>query len=792
MNFLSMTWRHLKQQRLLTVINVAGLSLGLAVGLLMLRFVLSELSYDTAYPGSDRLVRIASHLKAGDRQFNIASSPSLLGNYLCENYAEAAASARVLQDESALLQSGDRSFSRQNMLYADPAVLDFFGIHWIAGDRNTALIAPNTCLLTMETAQKIFGEQDPIGRTLRLNSTVDLTVSGVVKAPPQNTHLRFELLTAMQTLEKRFDFSNWMGFNYYTYIRLAEGATVEGLAAHLPEVVKNELAVLAQQYGMEVDFEIQRVKDIHLDTHFEDDITAGGSLAKIRMFGLIGAFILLMACINFINLATAQSGNRAKEVGLRKVLGARRNSLVLRFLGEATMLSLMAMGLALAIIQGLLPLFNTLIDQSLTFNPLLDPQLGLGLLLLILLISLIAGLYPALHLSAATPAHMLRARSTSGRMHKTFRAVLVTLQFIISIGLAVCTLTVSRQLDYFKKYDMGFEKERLVGIPLRTELLRSKTDVLKAELAAMPGVDCVSAVSSMPGGGKHETIFRFEGKEGELVMPLLDCDSNFLSAMDIALLQGRFFREGDSEKGHLLINETLARQLGWTEAIGKTVFMTEVVNDKPVQVPHQVIGVVKDYHFESLHQALRPQLIRSTGPKSTLLLRLHPGMYTETLQAAEQLIQRVDTERPFEYHFVSDSFDRQYRTELRLGRVFIYFSGLALFIAGLGLFGLATFTAEQRMREIGIRKVLGASVPKIIIELSKDLTRWVILANLVAWPVAWHLMQRWLDGFAYRITLGPLLFIMAAVGALLIALGSTGIQTLRAAMANPAESLHAE
>lgn len=791
-NFITTTWRHLKQQRLLTLINVVGLSLGLAVGLLMLRFVLSELSYDTGYAGSERLVRIGSHLKVGDRQMDIASSPSLLGAYLCDNYAEAEASARVLQDESALLQTEEKHFSHHNMLYADPAVLDFFGIAWLAGDRNTALAVPNTCVLTKSTAQKIFGRQDPIGRVLRLNSTVNLTVNGIVETPSQNTHLRFEVLTAMQTLQNRFDFKNWMGFNYYTYIRLAEGATAEGLAAHLPEVIEKELAAIAQQYGMEIAFETQHVREIHLNSHFEDDITPGGSLAKIQMFGLIGSFILLMACINFINLATAQSGTRAKEVGLRKVLGARRHSLVLRFLGETVVLSTAAMMLALALVQALLPLFNTLIGQCLTFNPLTDTRLALSLLGLILIISLLSGIYPAMHLSAATPARMLRARSKSGRTHKTFRAILVTLQFIISIGLAICTLTVARQLDYFKNYDMGFDKERLVGVPLRTQVLRAKAQILKTELAALPGVEQISAVSSMPGGGKNETIFRFEGKEGQQVLPIVDCDSDFLATLDMTLSQGRFFREDGGENGHILINTTLAQELGWSDAVGKTVFMTNVKDGKPVQEPYQVIGVVNDYHFESLHQALRPLLIRNTGQMHTLLLRLRPGQYRQTLQAAEALFQRLDPTRPFEYRFVSDTFDQQYRTELRLGRVFIYFSILALFIAGLGLFGLATFTAEQRLREIGIRKVLGASIPQIVLELSKDLTRWVLFANLLAWPLAWHFMQRWLNGFAYRIELAPMLFFAATLIALLIALGSTGLQTVRAALANPAESLHAE
>jgi len=494
-----------------------------------------------------------------------------------------------------------------------------------------------------------------------------------------------------------------------------------------------------------------------------------------------------------MNLSTAQSAQRAKEVGMRKVLGAPRGKLIAQFLGESMLLSFISLIIAVILIQIMLPVFNRLISKDLAFNPMQNGIIILGLVGITLMVGLIAGVYPAFFLSSFAPIEILKSRFKAGKGHRFFRYGLVSLQYVISITLIFSTLVIFYQLHHVKNHDLGFNKEQIAVISLKGQA-HQKYDVFKNEILHVPGVVRATCSSHVPGIGRDETMFSFEGVTQEKqLMPFMEVDDDYLETFGMELAAGRnLSNDRPADKKAIILNETLVKQLRWDNPLGKTVTMTEVIGRKFIDVPYTVVGVVRDFHFESLHQKIGSHLMKLSGEVNRISVKLSPENLSETLRAIEKKWKQIEPTYPFHYVFLDESFDRLYRTEQRMGQIFVSLTLIAIFVACLGLFGLASFTAEQRTKEIGIRKALGASVSNVVLLLSKEFTRWVILANVIAWPIAYFVMNRWLQNFAYHIELEIWIFILSGGIALTIALLTVSTKAVRAAVANPIDSLRYE
>lgn len=794
-NYFKTAVRNLWKNKTFSFINVAGLAIGMAVSFLILLLVYNELTYDRFHENSEDIYRIATKIDAEGRKLNVPSVPAPFGLKLQELYPEIAAVSRLRGTGTRVISLEDRLFEEDKIYYADTGLFEVFTIDLIRGDQKSALEAPFSLILTEEIAEKYFGKNDPIGRTLRIKNEEDpYTITGIAKRMPENSHFKFNILGSLSSLEKiRGDLHTWMGFNYYTYleIRGEHDATAltekyyDQLMANLPDQIK--------KLDIQIQIDLQPLTKIHFSSYTEGEMEPPGNPSYIRIFITIALFILMIACINFMNLSTAQSAKRAKEVGMRKVLGAQRGKLVSQFLGESLLLSGLGLILAVMLVLILLPVFNQLIQKDLNFSPFINWEISLGFITITLLVGLLSGIYPALFLSSFIPIEIFRSRLKAGKAHTFFRNGLVSLQYIISISLICSTLVIFSQLQHVKNHDLGFDQEQIVSMTLARNL---NHEVFKAELQGQPGIVKVAAVDNMPAMGRSETFFTFEGvaEGGRQVIPYVETDEDYLDTMGMKIVAGRnFSREFPSDKKAVILNETLVKQIGWEDPLGKTVSMTDF-NEKQevILIPYTVIGVIRDFHFESLHQPIRGHIFMLGEDLSMVAIKIRPDNIPQTLAAIEQAWQKMETGRPFDYSFLDETFDRLYRTEQRLGQIFIAFTLIAIIIAALGLFGLASFTVNQRTKEIGIRKILGASTPNVVLLLSKEFTRWVILANVVAWPLAYFAMNKWLQNFAYRIDIPIWVFIASGIAALFISLLTVSSKAIKAAVANPVNSLRYE
>ena len=807
-NYIKTAMRHFLRKKTFSFINVAGLAIGMSVSILIFLYVWNELSYDRCHEKSRNVFRIATSLELPQRQMKIASVPGPLGPALMEAQPDVVGYTRLRAEGNQIVSYKEKLFEEDDFFYAEPSVMDVFTIDVLLGDPESFLDAPFSLVLTEELADKYFGSENPLGKMVKTQNTHDFTVTGVVRKMPENSHFKFNFLASLSTLDRighpfeRPD--SWMGFNFHTYIELTENASPKEIGEKATAVVLENTAAMTEQLGIKISQYLQPMRDIHLHSRLDGELEPSGNPAMIRIFATIAVFILLIACINFMNLSTAQSTQRAREVGMRKVCGAHRGRLILQFLSESIFLCLISMLIAVVLIILLLPIFNGLIAKELTYHPLHDWHVTLSLLSLACFVGVFSGIYPAFFLSSYVPVEVLKAHNKAGNGHKAFRNVLVHLQYIISIALIFSTLVITVQLRYVKHQDLGFDKEHVAVIPLSGRAAE-KYDVFKSEAIRIPGVEKASCSLNVPGWGRSETMFTFEGSENTEPrgLPFCEVDQDFVETMSMAVVSGRNFSEeypGD-RTGSILVNETLVKAAGWEDGLGKQVIMTDVKEGGEFfHVPYTVVGVVRDFHFESLHAPIRPYLMRMINNRQELIggtpgrlsVRIRTGQIQDTLERLRAIWREIEPARPFTYRFLDDVFDRHYRTEQRLAKIFLGFTGMAIFIACLGLFGLASFTAEQRTKEIGIRKVLGASVSSVVVMLSREFTKWVLLANIVAWPVAYYAMFAWLRQFAYRTTIGVWMFLLSGLTALLIALLTVSFQAIRAAYTNPVNTLRYE
>ena len=802
-NYLKVAVRNLWRQRFYSLINIAGLAVGMATCLMIVLWVQDELSYDRHHEHAAQIYRIAleAQTPAGAHQEAPATSGAIAPTLRSE-VPEVVATTRICWAEN-LVAHGERHFYEDRFFWGDEETFDVFTFPFVQGDPETALEAPNSVVLTETTVRKYFGNEEPLGKTIRVDGKTDYAITGVLKDLPDNMHFHFDFLASFSTLRVEEDAQGyWMDHTYATYLRLQEGTDPALVAARINEIVDRQIGELLKMAAIHFVYFLQPLVDIHLHSHILGELEPNGHIANVYVFSVIAAFILLIACINFVNLATARSTKRAREVGVRKVVGAGRRQLIGQFLGESVLIGLLALIGALVLIEVLLPFFNDLAEKSLELRYVEDAGMLMGLLGMALGVGLLAGVYPAFFLSAFAPISVLKGAERTGRRGVYFRRVLVVTQFAISIGLVVGTLVIVAQMDYVRARNLGFDKENTLAVTLRGEEVCNGVEALKADFLQQTSVIGAAASSALPGWLQNKTVLWEKGARPEetMVVTQMLADYDFVPTLGMRLVEGRnFSREfgGDAE-GVYIVNQAAAALLKEGKVIGREIGYLQPPPQESVF--HEIVGVVEDFHFQPLHTAIEP-LVLQLAPNSMvnaansflhMVVRIRPGDVQGTLGSLEETWKKHAGSAPFEYRFLDEELDQLYRAELRLERIFKTFSGLAIFIACLGLFGLASFTAEQRTKEIGIRKTLGASVANVVVLLSRDFTLLVIVANVIAWPAAYYGMSRWLEGFAYRIDLGWETFVLGGIAALAIAWLTVSWQAVKAALANPVEALRYE
>ena len=795
-NYIKVALVNLRKHKAFSFINIIGLAIGIACCILITSYVFHELSYDRYHAKADRIYRLHSDLKISGDHLRIPKSSPPMGKYLVENYPEVLSAVRFRGPMRLPVRSREKLYYVNRFFFADNSVFEMFDFRLIKGNPQTALKAASTCIITEDTAKKYFSDEEPIGKVLNVNNDWDLTVTGVVKNIPRNSHFGFDMLCSFETYaqENKRDMQYWLSINNYTYILLQEGYDGKLLEQKFPAMVEKIIGQMLKYVKGEYLLTLMPLTKIHLHSNLMQEIAGNSDMTYVYIFSVIALFILAIACINFMNLSTARSANRAREVGLRKVLGANRRKIIVQFLAESVFTSLISLIIGLFLFEMALPLFRSLSGVELRINYTASPWLIPSLIGLAVLVGLAAGSYPAFFLSSFQPVRVLKGIFKSGIGNARFRSVLVIVQFTISVVLIAGTFIVFNQLNYMKNKRLGFQKEQVVVIPISDESTLESLRPLRAELSRHNEIVSVAAASHVPGETTYFNPYIPEGYSLEEMQYMggLDVDHEFIPTMGIEMAAGRNFSadlQTDMEQS-CIINETAAKKFGWDKPVGKTIReMTESAKARETTV----IGVVKDFHFESLHKQISPLFISYTAHAiNSLCVRITSDNIPKTLAFLGEKISQFDPHRPFEYAFLDDSFDAQYRSEERLGRIFSYFSILAIFIACLGLFGLASFTAEQRTKEIGIRKVLGATVSGIIVLLSKEFTKWVLIANAIAWPLAYYFSNKWLQSFAYRTNITLMTFLFAAIISFLIALLTVSYQALKAATANPVKSLRYE
>ncbi|MDH5704772.1 MAG: ABC transporter permease, partial [Candidatus Aminicenantes bacterium] len=745
-NYIKTAFRNLIKHKAFSLINISGLAIGMACCLLIIIFVQDELSYDKFHAKADRIYRMTSE---ENQRGIIANYPLVFSgvpSVLQNDYSEVLNFVRFDPRLNVLIGSGDKQFYEERLFYADASVFEVFTFPLIKGDPRTALKEPYSIVLTEKMAEKYFSGEDPIGQTLTIDNEHDYKIKGILKRIPRNSHIKFDFLASVATLEAQDPrYGKLWAWNCYAYLLLPGDYSYLGLERKFPDFIRRHRGEkAAQSYA----FSLQPLTSIHLHSHLAYEIEASGDIRYVYIFSAIAFFILLIACINFMNLSTARSVNRAKEVGVRKVLGADRIRLTKQFLGESLFLSLVALPIAVALVELFLPAFNVLTGKDLRIDYFGNSVVLIGLTGILLFVGIISGSYPAFFLSTFRPSEVLKGKLKAGSGSSLFRKVLVVVQFSISIVLIAGTIIIYNQLDFIRNKKLGFDKDHVVVMPVSRSGIGQNFEAFKRELLQNPGVESVCGSTSLPSLLPTRSVFIPEGvEEGErLTLRNVLVDYDFIKTFGLEIKEGREFSRdfATDMKEAFVVNEAAAKEFGWDSAVGKRLIDLEGPKG-------HIVGVVKDFHFRSKHQRIEP-LILSLLPSSRYVyfvsVKIKSSNISDTLAFLKSRWNAFSPGWPFEYFFLDDNFDRMYKSEDRLRQVFLTFTFLAIFIACLGLFGLAAFTAEQRTKEIGIRKVLGASVPGVVLLLSKEFIKWVLIANVIAWPVAYFALSRWLENFA--------------------------------------------
>ncbi len=806
-NYFVIAIRNLAKHKGFSFINITGLAVGIAVCILILLYVKDELSYDRFNEKYDRIGRIALEGYFGNSEISVVQSCAPLAETMMSDFPEVEVAARVRNFGYPVIRYNDKVFSEEKFFSADSTFFDVFTVEFIAGEESRALTQPNTLVITDKTAKRYFGDENPIGKSVSSDNRRNYEIVGVVKEFPENSHFHFDILLSLSTNEDSRS-PIWLSNNYWTYFVLNEAGSFEELNKKLATDLVKYLAPQVQQAtgvswedlmarGTRYQYVAQPLSDIHLFNEYGGDPEPQSDAAYVYIFSIIALGILVIACINFMNLSTARSTGRAKEVGMRKTLGSTLGQLLRQFLSESIIMSFIAVVIAAVIVQLLLPTFNDIAGKSLSVNYLSDWYVIPGMILFSILIGIMAGSYPAFFLSSFKPVAVLGGKLKASSKGKLLRSGLVIFQFSISIVLFIGTFIIYNQLKYIQSKNLGYNKDQLLVIHKTDDIGRS-IKAFKDDLRSVPNITSVSNTTSLPG---YTDIYQnayssqSQGGEGTQVIQDLYADYGFAETLELELAEGRFYSEDRAidTTNTMVINEAAIKAFQLDEALGAQIVRLGLTQETS-QV-FTVIGVVKDFHTESMHEKIGPMvinLIRGGGFGRYTAVRISTGDLQKTLDDIENVWSKYAGNQIFEYTFYDEDFAKLYNSEQRVGKLFTTFSILAIFVACLGLLGLAAYTTEQRTKEIGIRKAMGAEVSSILLLLSREFAKWVLIANIIAWPVAYYLMSTWLQDFEYRTEMGWGIFILSGLAALAVAVLTISSQTLKAAIANPVKALRYE
>jgi putative ABC transport system permease protein len=800
-NYLKIAWRTILKNKLFSAINILGLSIGIALCFVIMLYVQDELSYDRFHNHADRIARVIFQASINGGKINESVIMPPVAEAMKKDFPEVQDATRIMRYGTAKITYGNQSFKDDEFAFVDPNFLTVFTLPLVAGDAKTALSQPHTVIITQETAKKYFGQADPLGKMLHVANTNQFyKVTGVMENIPANSHFHFDIFASMTGWEPAKS-TSWMESSFHTYLLLRPDADYEQLQSKFPAMVAKYMGPEIQQTmglsleqfrskGNQLGFALQPLTAIHLHPETSNEFEAGGNESYVYIFAGIALFMLLVACINFVNLSTAIATKRAKEVGIRKVSGSDRLQLIRQFLAESLVLTFFSLILALAFIQLTLPTFNALSGKELHFDtkPLLV-FVGLGLA-----VGVLAGMYPAFYLSSFEPLSVLKGRLTRSSKNVSLRSGLVVFQFFVSIGLIVSTIVVYQQMRFIQNKNLGYNREQLLTLP-NSYALGKNEQVYKNQILQDARVVNATVSWYKPAGptSYNNALAYPKGHDDQLVSAVeYHVDEQYIPTLGMQLATGRnFSKTFATDSLGIILNESALKAFGWnlSDAVGQTIIRQN--SSRGNNIPFHVIGVVKDFHFKSLHEAITP-LFLTYHPEGGLIFKIKTPDVNGLLADMKQKWDAYATEEPFTYTFMDDLYNKTYAAEQKTGTILTIFSVLTIFVACLGLFGLATYTAEQRTKEIGIRKVLGASEKQLITLLSQDFVKLVSIAFVIATPVAWYFMSQWLQNFAFRIELHWWMFAGAGALSLAIALLTVSFQAIKAAVANPVKSLRSE
>jgi putative ABC transport system permease protein len=799
-NYIKTAYRSLLKNKGFTTINIAGLALGLTAFLLILFYVTDELSYDRYNVNADRIYRINSDIKYGGSIASFAITPPPMAAALKSNFPEVEQVARILQSSNVQFKRGNINVPESKIFYADNSIFQVFTLPMVDGKPQNALTDPKTIVISERAAQKYFNKTDVVGRYLTLaNGNVNYRITGVIKNIPAQSHFNADYFMSMPSVDMKTD-TGWGSFSINTYVLLKKNVDIRAFERKMNTLARQHFGVqhyaMLEKGGNYIRFNVIPLTDIHLRSNRQYELGSNSSITYIYIFSAIALFVLLIACVNFMNLSTARSANRAREVGIRKVLGSSRKGLMAQFLAESILITFFAAILAALAAWALLPLFDQLADKELSISFLVVLWLIPLLACIVLIVGILAGSYPAFYLSAFQPINVLKGKISAGFKGSLLRNLLVVFQFAVSIFLIVGTLVIYGQLNYIHEKDLGFNRKQVLVVKNVDVLANPK--LFKQEIKQLTGTEDATLSGFLPTSVARQPDNIFEDKgttaKGALFTEIWPIDEDYIKTMGMKILKGRSFSpQLVSDSAGMIVNETAARMLGYyIDPLNKKLYYPHPVNGKTVVKEYHIIGVVKDFNFKSLRDNITPVIMKLIDDDGALSIRTNATQMKPFVNKVQAIWDKFSPNQQFEYSFMDQDFDAAYKSEVRTGGLFLTFSVFTIVIACLGLFSLAAYAAEQRTKEIGVRKVLGASVSAITTLLSKDFIRLVVIAIVIASPLAWFAMHKWLEGFAYRQDIQWWVLASAAILSIIIALVTISFQSIKAALANPINSLRNE
>jgi len=786
-NLLKSVTRHIRKHYGYSILNILGLTLGITSALFLIIYVSDEISYDRYHENSNRIYRVSSKITETDDQFtwNVAQIP--FGPQVVQDYPEVQSFVRFINMPRALYKYEDKEFIEENFYFVDSTLFDIFSYKVLKGEVRSAIKDPDKIVLTETVASRYFGDDDPIGKTFTAGEDT-YEVTGVIEDIPFNSHFRFDAVAARNNLPKQI--GSWGNFGVFTYLLMPEGVDVDAFETKMQGMYDAHMKTIFEPLHITIEYIMEPITRIHLYSTNAGEPEPTGSITYVYIFGIIALFLVLIAAMNYMNLATARSAGRAREVGMRKVVGSRRSTLIAQFLSESVVLTIISLILSIILLIILLPKFNMLAGKSFSLSILYSPVVVISFIGVIIVAGIIGGSYPAFFLSRFSPVTVLKGEITKGSAGSLFRKILVVIQFTISVVMIVCTLIVFRQLNYLKTMDQGFNQDNVLTLQLNRGLVR-KYPVLKQALLENENIRYVTSTNTPVGEGSGKVIFNVETDQGMVQrgVNFAVVDHDFIDALGIRMIEGRDFQQ-DMPSDTLLavvVNETLANRLGWQDPIGKKV---ELGDENTLRA--SVIGMMADYHQTGMYNEIESLMLVYRELGNIIYVKLSGNNTGQTISFIESKWNEVFPDQPFSYTFLKERFNRQFETDEKRGLIFTLFTILAILIACLGLFGLASYMVEQRTKEVGIRKVFGANEGVIIRLISKDFLILVSISIVIALPVAYYFMNNWLQNYVYRTKIGVMLLILAALLTVVITFITISYKAYQAAIMNPASSIRTE